>query len=38
MALAVAALAADGDSEVEDGECVSISFPEFPAILAEATS
>jgi 3-phosphoshikimate 1-carboxyvinyltransferase len=38
MALAVAALAAEGDTEVEQGECVSISFPEFPEILREATA
>ena len=29
MALAVAALLADGDSEVEGAECVSISYPRF---------
>ncbi len=29
MAFAVAALGATGDSEVEDGECASVSFPEF---------
>jgi 3-phosphoshikimate 1-carboxyvinyltransferase len=33
MALAVAALAADGTTEVEDAECVAVSFPEFPAVL-----
>jgi 3-phosphoshikimate 1-carboxyvinyltransferase len=29
MALAVAALAAKGDTEIEDAECASVSFPEF---------
>jgi 3-phosphoshikimate 1-carboxyvinyltransferase len=38
MALAVAALAASGETEIEDGECVSVSFPEFPAILGQATA
>jgi 3-phosphoshikimate 1-carboxyvinyltransferase len=33
MAFAVAALGADGDSEVEDGECASVSFPEFWQLL-----
>ena len=38
MALAVAALAAEGATEIEGGECVGVSFPEFPGILREATS
>lgn len=38
MALAVAALAAEGVTEIEGGECVGVSFPEFPGILREATS
>ncbi|PYQ55917.1 MAG: 3-phosphoshikimate 1-carboxyvinyltransferase [Acidobacteria bacterium] len=33
MALAVAGLAASGDTEIEDAECVAISFPEFPSLL-----
>jgi 3-phosphoshikimate 1-carboxyvinyltransferase len=33
MALAVAALAASGDCEIEGAECVSVSFPEFWSIL-----
>jgi 3-phosphoshikimate 1-carboxyvinyltransferase len=38
MALAVAALGAEGESLIEGSECVGVSFPEFPAILAEATA
>jgi 3-phosphoshikimate 1-carboxyvinyltransferase len=37
MALAVAGLAAQGETSVEGAECVAVSFPEFPAILSEAT-
>ncbi|HET7292068.1 MAG TPA: 3-phosphoshikimate 1-carboxyvinyltransferase [Vicinamibacteria bacterium] len=33
MALAVAALGADGDCEIEDAECASVSFPEFWQLL-----
>jgi 3-phosphoshikimate 1-carboxyvinyltransferase len=33
MALAVAALAAEGTTELEDAECVAVSFPDFPAVL-----
>jgi 3-phosphoshikimate 1-carboxyvinyltransferase len=33
MAFAVAALGARGDSEIEDGECASVSFPEFWQLL-----
>lgn len=29
MALAVAALAAEGETEIEDAECAAVSFPEF---------
>jgi 3-phosphoshikimate 1-carboxyvinyltransferase len=29
MALAVAALAADGDTRLEEAECAAVSFPEF---------
>jgi 3-phosphoshikimate 1-carboxyvinyltransferase len=36
MALAVAALAASGPSEIEGGECVAVSFPEFYAVLERA--
>jgi 3-phosphoshikimate 1-carboxyvinyltransferase len=34
MALAVAALAAEGDTEIEDAACASVSFPEFYDLLA----
>ena len=37
MALAVAALGASGPTEIARGECVSVSFPEFYALLARAT-
>jgi 3-phosphoshikimate 1-carboxyvinyltransferase len=37
MALAVAALGASGPTEIERGECVSVSFPEFYALVARAT-
>ena len=33
MALAVAALAAEGETEIEDAECVAVSFPEFYDVL-----
>ena len=33
MAAAVAALAAEGDTEIEDADCVSVSFPEFFPLL-----
>ena len=33
MALSVAALAAQGDSHLEDAECAAVSFPEFYAFL-----
>jgi 3-phosphoshikimate 1-carboxyvinyltransferase len=36
MALAIAALGAEGPSEIERGECVAVSFPEFYALLARA--
>jgi 3-phosphoshikimate 1-carboxyvinyltransferase len=29
MALAVAGLMAEGETEIEDAECVEISYPEF---------
>jgi 3-phosphoshikimate 1-carboxyvinyltransferase len=38
MALAVAALAARGPSEIEGAECVSVSFPEFFDLLARGAS
>jgi 3-phosphoshikimate 1-carboxyvinyltransferase len=38
MALAVAALCAEGGTEIEDGDCVGVSFPEFPGLLREATA
>jgi 3-phosphoshikimate 1-carboxyvinyltransferase len=37
MALAVAAMAAEGASEIEDAACVAVSFPEFFAVLARGT-
>jgi 3-phosphoshikimate 1-carboxyvinyltransferase len=37
MALAVAAMAAQGASEIEDAACVAVSFPEFFAVLARGT-
>lgn len=37
MALAVAALAADGPSLLDDPACVGVSFPEFFAVLGKAT-
>ena len=33
MALAVAGMAASGDTDIEDAECIAISFPEFPSLL-----
>jgi 3-phosphoshikimate 1-carboxyvinyltransferase len=36
MALSVAALAAEGATEVEGSDCVAVSFPGFYALLAEA--
>jgi 5-enolpyruvylshikimate-3-phosphate synthase len=29
----VAGLAASGDTDIEDAECIAISFPEFPSLL-----
>ncbi len=37
MALSVAALAADGATEIEGSDCVAVSFPEFYALLGRAT-
>jgi 3-phosphoshikimate 1-carboxyvinyltransferase len=34
MALAVAALAAEGETEIEDAECAAVSFPGFYEVLA----
>ena len=34
MAFAVAALAAEGPTEIEEAECASVSFPEFYELLA----
>ncbi len=36
MALAIAALGADGATEIADAECASVSFPEFYELLAQA--
>jgi 3-phosphoshikimate 1-carboxyvinyltransferase len=33
MALAVAALGADGDTTIRDADCVAVSFPDFFATL-----
>ncbi|HEV8253959.1 MAG TPA: 3-phosphoshikimate 1-carboxyvinyltransferase [Vicinamibacteria bacterium] len=38
MALAVAALAAEGETEIADAECASVSFPEFYGLIAQASS
>ena len=38
MALVVAALAAEGESEVADAECAAVSFPEFYELVAQATA
>jgi 3-phosphoshikimate 1-carboxyvinyltransferase len=37
MALAVASLGAEGASEIENADCVAVSFPEFFAVLATGT-
>jgi len=37
MSLSVAALAAEGITEIEGAECVAVSFPEFYALLEKAT-
>jgi 3-phosphoshikimate 1-carboxyvinyltransferase len=37
MALAVAALAAEGETEIEGAECASVSFPEFYGFLRRGT-
>ncbi|HEY3120586.1 MAG TPA: 3-phosphoshikimate 1-carboxyvinyltransferase [Vicinamibacteria bacterium] len=37
MALAVAALAASGETGIADAECAAVSFPEFYDVLAQAT-
>ena len=37
MCLSVAALAAEGATEIEDARCVAVSFPEFYALLEQAT-
>jgi 3-phosphoshikimate 1-carboxyvinyltransferase len=33
MALAVAGLVADGETEIEDSGCIAVSFPEFPSLV-----
>lgn len=33
MALAIAGLAAEGETEIEDAGCIAVSFPEFPSLL-----
>jgi 3-phosphoshikimate 1-carboxyvinyltransferase len=37
MAFSIAALLAEGDSEIEGAECVSVSFPEFYSLLDSVT-
>jgi 3-phosphoshikimate 1-carboxyvinyltransferase len=37
MALAVAGLAAEGETEIEDAACIGVSFPEFPSLLERGT-
>jgi 3-phosphoshikimate 1-carboxyvinyltransferase len=37
MALAVAALAAEGETEIEGGACVAVSFPDFPDLVRRAS-
>ena len=37
MAFAVAALVAEGDSEIETADCVAVSFPEFFGLLSSVT-
>ncbi len=36
MALAVAALGAEGQTTIEGGECAAVSFPEFSDVLTRA--
>jgi 3-phosphoshikimate 1-carboxyvinyltransferase len=38
MALSVAALLAEGETELEDAACAAVSFPEFFDLLARATA
>jgi 3-phosphoshikimate 1-carboxyvinyltransferase len=33
MALAIAGLAAEGETDIEDAGCIAVSFPEFPSLL-----
>ena len=33
MALAIAGLAAEGETEIEDAGCIAVSFPEFPSLI-----
>jgi 3-phosphoshikimate 1-carboxyvinyltransferase len=33
MAMAIAGLAAEGETEIEDAGCIAVSFPEFPSLL-----
>jgi len=34
MALAIAGLLAEGETVIHDADCVAISFPQFPQVLA----
>jgi 3-phosphoshikimate 1-carboxyvinyltransferase len=38
MALAVAALTAEGSTEIEDAECATVSFPEFYDVLGQGAA
>src|SRR4029453_11720794 len=38
MAMAVAGLAAEGETEIEDAECASVSFPEFWSVLGRGAA
>jgi 3-phosphoshikimate 1-carboxyvinyltransferase len=38
MAMAIAALSAEGETTIEDAECASVSFPEFWDVLGRGTA
>jgi 5-enolpyruvylshikimate-3-phosphate synthase len=38
MALSIAALTAEGATEIDDAQCASVSFPEFYAFLEEGVA
>jgi 3-phosphoshikimate 1-carboxyvinyltransferase len=37
MALAIAALSAEGETEIQGGACVAVSFPDFPDLVRRAS-